>query len=428
MKIWFLSEVYFPDEQGTAFYTTGIAEGLARTHDVHVLCSSPTVTARGLKVPRKEVRNGVTIERRNGTILNKDILPRRAINILTYSAAILYRGLIRVKRGDVVIAVTSPPSTPYIAKMIAWCKGATCILRLEDVYPEILVATGMIPARGFLDTWLGRLNRLLFRSADRIVVLGRDMKALAEKRMDGAGKHIRIIRSWADTDVIEPSPRGDNALLKELGLAGKFVVSCVGNMGRAQAIEYIFEAITLLKHEEQIHFLFIGSGSRKKWMESEISKRGLTNVTIVGQRPRTEQSDFLNACDISMISLLPGVTGAGVPSRTYNIMAAGKPIIAVTRADSEVSMMVQEEKIGWVAPPVDAVDLVRAVLEACSDADALQQMGGRASAAARNKFSRENIIDEYRYMISEMHTISSTEKRTFSGRVFDEYRYLINNL
>ena len=311
-NIWFLSEVYFPDEQGTAFYTTGIAEGLAGTYNVHVLCSAPTVTARGSKVARKEIRNSVTIERCVGTTLNKDILPLRLINILTYSVTTLVKALVSVKKGDVVIAVTSPPSSPIMAKIVACCKGATCILRMEDVYPEILVATGMIRPKGGIDTCFGLLNKFLYKSADHIVVLGRDMKALAEQRIGATANHIQIIRSWADTDVITPAPKEDNALLKELGLTDKFVVSCVGNMGRAQAIEFIFEAISLLKDDQSIHFLFIGSGSKSAWVESEIRRRKLGNVTIVGQRPRNEQS-----CFIFLVKAAQGQTGHNILLHTF---------------------------------------------------------------------------------------------------------------
>lgn len=401
-NIWFLSEVYYPDEQGTAFYTTGIAEGLAELYNVHVICSAPTVTARGSQVARKEIRNSVTIERCLGTTFNKDVLILRLVNILTYSIATFFKALVNVKKGDIVIAVTSPPSSPYMAKLVALCRGAVCVLRLEDVYPEILVATGMIKPKGILDTCFGLLNKYLFKSSDRVVVLGRDMKALAEKRIGAASQNVRIIRSWADSDIVTPSPKAENTLLKELGLSNKFIVSCVGNMGRAQAIEYIFEAISLLKDDDSIHFLFIGSGSKRSWMEAEIAGSRLKNVTIIGQQPRSEQSVFLNACDISLISLLPGVTGAGVPSRTYNLMAAGTPIIAVTREDSEVALLVQEENIGWVVPPVDAIHLVQAIIDARSDAVKLSQMSIRAHAAAKNNFSREKILDQYRGLIREL--------------------------
>jgi colanic acid biosynthesis glycosyl transferase WcaI len=402
MKIWFLSEVYYPDEQGTAFYTTGIAEGLALSYEVHVLCSAPTVTARGAKVPRRELRNGVIVQRCFGTTLNKDILPLRIVNLLSYSAATFLKALVSVKRGDVVVAVTSPPSSPFVAQLVAWCKGASCIVRLEDVYPEILVATGLIPARGGIDRSLGFLTRILFRSADRLVVLGRDMKALAERRIGVGAGEIRIIRSWADTDTVAPAPRTRNTLLEELGLTGKYVVSCVGNMGRAQAVEFIFQAVVLLRDDPTIHFLFIGSGSKKTWLEYEIEYQGLTNVTVVGQRPRSQQSEFLNACDLSLISLLPGVTGAGVPSRTYNLMAAGKPIIAVTREDSEVALLVREEGIGWVVPPLVADHLVQAVLASRRDPGLLRVMGERARACAEGRFSREMIIAQYRALVAEL--------------------------
>ena len=394
-NIWFLSEVYYPDEQGTAFYTTGLAEGLAKQYSVGVLCSYPSVTARGSQVLQTEIRNGVLVERCMGTTYNKDIFVLRLVNIFTYSVALIIKALARIRRGDIVIVVTSPPSVPFIAKFVSYVSRARCILRLEDVYPEILVATGMITSKSSVNRILESLNRWLYRSVDRITVLGRDMRALAEKKTGADVNHIRLIRSWADTDIVFPLPKEGNLLLQELGLKNKFIVSIVGNMGRAQAIELIIEAIDLLKYCDKIHFLFIGSGAKRKWMELEVKSRVLKNITILNQRPRDDQTNFLNACDISIISLLPGMTGAGVPSRTYNIMAAGKPIISLTSKDSEVSLMVQEEGIGWVVPPDDADKLVQAILEASSDKERLVEMGHRASIAAKEKFSREKIIEEY---------------------------------
>jgi glycosyltransferase involved in cell wall biosynthesis len=400
--IWFVSEVYYPDEQGTAFYTTGLAEGLAKDFDVRVLCSYPTVTARGTQVPQREVRNGVVVERCMGTTLDKDILAFRLVNIFTCSVAILLKALAKVRKGDLVIAVTAPPSMPFVAKVISFLTGAKCILRLEDVYPEIMVATGLIQANTFLESFLSFLNRVLYRSADRLVVLGRDMHALIERKSGVSNNHCEIIRCWADTDIVRPVAKEANALLKELNLEGKFIVSCIGNMGRAQAIELILEAAYLLKGNPKVHFLFVGSGAKKTWLEQEIVRRGLSNISIVGQRPRTDQINFLNACDVSIISLLSGITGAAVPSRLYNIMAAGKPVISLTGSDSEVSLIVQEEGIGWVVPPGDPEDLVRAILDAVSDPEQLKAMGLRACAAANTKYPREKIIASYRALIEDV--------------------------
>ena len=398
-----LSEVYYPDEQATAFYMTGLAEGMANDFTVRVLCACPAVTARGMDVARTEVRNGVLIERCRGTTFNKNVFLLRVVNLLTGTVAIFLKALARVRKGDIVFVVTNPPSLPFIAKLCCILKGAECVMRVDDVYPEVMTATGMISANGLLSRLLGTLNNLLYKSIDRVVVLGRDMQALAEKKGRTGDGRISIISNWADTDSVRPAPRSTNPLLKELRIDDKFVITCAGNMGRAQAIESMFEAVNSLALDPRIHFLFIGSGAKRPWMERQVRDGRPANVTLIDQRSRDDQTDFLNACDVSMISLLPGITGAGVPSRLYNVMAAGKPVIAVAERNSEISLVVEEEGIGWVAPPSEGVGgILRAIGDARSNAARLKEMGNRARIAAEEKYSREKIIDKYRRMFMDM--------------------------
>jgi colanic acid biosynthesis glycosyl transferase WcaI len=139
-----VSEVYFPDEQGTAYYITKLAEGLAKDFAVPVLCGYPTVTARGSQVLAKETLNDVSIERCRGTTFNKDNLLLRLVNLSTLSVRVFLR-LFRVLRGnDVVIVVNGPHPLPYLTKVVCLFRRAKCILRIDDVYPEALVATGVL--------------------------------------------------------------------------------------------------------------------------------------------------------------------------------------------------------------------------------------------------------------------------------------------
>ena len=394
--------MYFPDEQGTAYYITKLAEGLAKDYAVTVLCGYPTVTARGSQVLANETLNGVSIERCRGTTFNKDNLLLRLANLSTLSVRVFFR-LFRVLRGnDVVIVVNGPHPLPYLTKVVCFFRRAKCILRLDDVYPEALVATGVLAENSMAAHFLGSLNTMLYRGVDRLVVLGRDMQALAEKRTRNGANHIRIIHNWGDVDTVSPKSKATNPLLNELGLQDRFVVSCAGNMGRAQAIGVMFDAITQMRTNNAIHFLFVGSGAKRPWMEKQIQERNLANVTLLDQRPRSDQENFLNACDIAMASLMPGMSGAGVPSRMYNIMAAGKPIIAIAEPDSELSLVVQEEQIGWVVAPDDSKKLAEIILEACRDRKALTQMGERARVAAELKYSRSRIIQGYRDLISSL--------------------------
>jgi len=398
-RVWIVSEVYYPDEQGTAYYMTGLAEGLAPYFEVTVLSGYPSVTARGTPVPRKEIRNGVRILRCRGTAFNKDIVVLRLINLFTKSVSVFFEGMGGIRRGDLVLSVTGPHILHYPIRVAAFLRGAKSVLRVDDVYPDVLIATGMVGRRSPVALFLAAANRILYRSVDRVVVLGRDMKTLICGKIGTPTGHVVIIPNWADIDTVLPTPKAGNQLLGELGLADKFVVQCAGNMGRAQGIENMFAAAGLLKDDEGISFLFIGSGARRPWMEDEVKNKGLRNVVLADQRPRSDQHCFLNACDMGMLSLLKGMTGAGAPSRIYNIMAAGKPLIIIADRDSEPARIVMEEGMGWVVPPDRPGQLADAVISARSDPEKLAEMGRRARLAAEMKYPRDVIVESYKALI-----------------------------
>ena len=401
-NLWFITEAYYPDEVGTAYYMTKLAEGLAAFFKVKALCGFPIYNARGIRVPKREIHNHVHIKRCRGTTFNKDRFLLRIVNLATISLSIFFTALLDIKKNDIVIVVTSPPMLPFTIKTACWLKKATCILRIDDVYPETLIAAGMLNPQSFAATLLRSLNKKLYHKVDEIVVLGRDMERLARKKVPNSNKTITIIPNWADVDEIYPMPKNQNALLKELDLEGKFMVLCAGNMGRAQAIEMMFQAANLLKNNKSIHFLFIGSGAKKPWMYHAVSEMHIKNVTILNQRPRHDQINFLNACDINMVSLVSGMTGAGVPSRMYNIMAAGKPIVAIAPSDSELCRVVMEEEIGWIVSPNQPNLLKDVILEAYSNPHRLKEMGTKARLEAENKYSPQSILNEYCKLIRSL--------------------------
>jgi glycosyltransferase involved in cell wall biosynthesis len=175
-------------------------------------------------------------------------------------------------------------------------------------------------------------------------------------------------------------------------------VQFAGNIGRVQGIEQMLAASEILKNEN-IHFIFIGNGAQKKWLVEQVHSRQLTNVTLLDFMPRKEQQVFLNSCDIGLVSLTSGMTGLGVPSKTYNILAAGKPIIAIVEPTSEIGLLVQEERVGWVVPPLDPEGLASAIREA-SKSSKLDEMGHRAREVAEHKYSLEAIVLKYREIFS----------------------------
>ncbi|MEK7854445.1 MAG: glycosyltransferase family 4 protein, partial [Acidobacteriota bacterium] len=226
-----------------------------------------------------------------------------------------------------------------------------------------------------------------------------DMLELMTRKTAGLDVPISVVPNWAELETVFPAPRSHNNLLEELEIADKFVILYAGNMGPPNEMEAIIQAADILRDRDEIHWVFLGTGAKRPWLMNEIRVRNLKTVTVLDPRPRSEQSVFLNACDIALVSLVNGMLGVSMPSRTYNILAAGKPILAIAEAGSEIALIVEEENVGWVVPPAAPKELAEAVVKAQARAIELPDMGRRARNAAESKYSVELAIEGYRSIL-----------------------------
>lgn len=401
-KVRIVSEVYYPEETGTGYFLTRIAEGLSPHFPVHVLCGQPTYTSRGVRAPAREVHRGVTIRRCRATTFDVNVFFLKLMNLVTISLSIFFHSLLMFRRHDVVLVATNPPVLPFFIAIACKMRGAKCVLLLQDVYPETLVAAGMFPKEALPVRILNWLTKVLYEEMETICVLGRDMDALVRKKLGGKvspGK-ITTIRNWADVDQITPDSSVRDTFLGELGLKDRFVLQYAGNMGNVHGIECLLEAaIRMSMIDESVHFLFIGFGAKKKWLEEAVKANGLGNVTILPNRPRSEQQAFLNACDIAISAFVPGMSGVGVPSRMYNIFAAGKPVIGAVEDDSEFALVVREENVGWIVPPNQPGIMVDVIRKARADRPRLDEMGRRARMVVERKYTFQHVIRSYRELL-----------------------------
>lgn len=394
-RLWLICELYYPEVNATGHYITQIGTGLADEFDVSVICGQPNYLSKGVRAPARDTHKGVNIFRVWSTTLNKNVLAFRLINMLTIGTSMFLKCLRLFKRGDRVLVVTAPPSLPYTTALAVLAKGSSYVVLLHDLYPDILVAVGKTKADSFLYNSIERLNRWLYKHATRLVVVGRDMHERVSNKSKGLDVPIVTIPNWADLDAIEPSAKDTNKLLRELGINDKFVLMYAGNIGHPTDIETIIEAADRLRGEASIHFVFVGSGAKSGWLEKEVRERGLDNVSVLGQLPREDQNTFLNACDVGLVSLIPGMIGTAMPSRTYNILAAGKPIIALTEPGSELAQVIDEENVGWHTVGGDPVGLIEIIHAAMKDQEILRDMGNRARHAAETKYSPQRAIGSY---------------------------------
>lgn len=396
-KVWVIGEPYAPEENTTAYYLTQTAEGLAQKLDVAVLCGQPSYLSRGVLAPKRETRNKVDVKRCKGTTLDKNVLPFRLLNMLTLGGSMFFNALFRFKKTDKVLVVTAPMSLPFLIALACQIRRVPFAFLLHDSYPEVLTAVGSSKPESFLVKTINRLNKWLYARADKIITVGRDMEEIVKTKLLENPEKVVTIQNWASLEEVSVIKRDENELLQELNLQDKFVFLYAGNMGPPQDVESIIAAAELLKKDgnEEIHFLFIGAGGKKKWLETEIKNKNLSNITLLPPRPRSDQTNFLNACDVALVPLIKGMKAVAMPSRTYNFLAAGKPILAIVEAGSEPAIVVEEENVGWVSPPHEPEKLKETILQAYSERDKFDEIRKRSRHAAETKYSFETALQKY---------------------------------
>lgn len=400
-RLWVISELYHPERTSTGYFLTCIAEGVADEFNVGVICAQPTYAARGTRAARHEIRGGVEVFRCPSTTLSKDVLPFRLLNALTLAASTAFRALRSLRRGDVALVVTNPPILPLVIAAVCRVKGARLIVLVHDVYPDVLTVTGLLRRESFIVRALRYGYDIVFRQARHVVVLGRDMLSLLEDRVDAA--KLAIIPNWGDVDSVQPLPRAQNRLLREHGIMDRFVAHYLGNMGRTHDLDVLLAAAVELEKED-IHFIFTGDGYKRPALQDAAEGSGVGNVTLLPGCPREQVEEHLNACDVAIISFRRGMSGVSVPSRLYNVLAAGKPILAVCDRTAETARVVVEHRCGWVVEPENLAGVVQVLRQARAAPELLAEMGARARSAAVEHYTLDRVIQKYDALVRPLLT------------------------
>jgi len=420
MQLVILSELYYPELDATGYFVTGIAEGLAATQDatIRVLCAQPTYHNRTTLAPWREERRGVRIRRLWSARCNPRKILGRLINFSTVSFSMFAAALMVIRRGDHVLVVTNPPLLPFLSRLACAMRGARMILLVHDVYPEVLAVVGALRSDGWFWRLLEATNRRLYQSCTKVVVLGRDMQAIVDRKIGRSGLSV-IIPNWADVDVIRPEERRNELLFEHLRgcewpeskrrekllnrvQANPLVVLYCGNHGRTHDFDTLLRVAMQMAADPSVLFLFVGEGSGKPRAMALAEELGLPNTAFSHRVAEQELSATLALGDLCAIALKPRMSGVSVPSRMYNLMAAGRPILAITEPDSELGVVVAEERIGWICSSGDVEGVTDVIRFAKANRETLAMMGKRARAAACVRYSRVAGIWKWASLVDDL--------------------------
>lgn len=299
-----------------------------------------------------------------------------------------YRNALREKDVDVLSISSTPPLNLLVVKKLKKKRDFKIVYNLQDIFPDSLANTGL-SKRGSLLWKIGRkMEDQGYAAADKIVVISEDFKKnIMEKGVPE--EKIVMIRNWVDENAVVSVDRKDNSLFDTYGLdRNKFYVCYSGNVGMTQNMDMLLDVAKSLMSDERIGFVIVGDGAYKARVEERIAAEGITNITLVPFQPYEKISEVFSIGDCGLIISKKGVGSNSVPSKTWSVMSASRPVLASFDKGSELDMIVTENNCGICVEANDAEAFRAAVVKMADERDKNAEMGKNGRKYIENNLTR----------------------------------------
>ena len=387
--LWIISELFPPEETSTGYIMGEIANAMTMKYNVKVICG-PEVYDEKKKVVSGNcsvIDKSIQLYRVPAVKEDKNSKLSRIKKFLLMSWQLYKVAKKEIKREDTVLMVSNP--FPLIVMMGHLRKHGDFKLTMlvHDIYPEGLFTDMTLPSIAYKIT--EKIFNKAYSRVDTFISIGRDMNDILERKCYGQKHQPKIvnIENWGDVDGIIPKARISDGFIK---------IQYAGNIGNAQGLDEMVEII----HEANnpfVKFGIWGTGSAEERIKRKVENLNLQEkVAFYGPYTRSQQIEVLNDSDISLVTLVKGMYGLGVPSKTYNILAAGKPILYVGEHGTEIWRTVEENQIGYCFEPDDRSGIAGLIKSlSAKNISQLIEMGKKARMVAEHNYSKNAILKKF---------------------------------
>lgn len=374
MNILFLDAYYEPETIAYTHLERDLIEGLISDgHKIDIICPIPT---RGIdKKTREKYKNKKLEKKYNGFVTVKRFMaPQEGKNPLGRAFRYFwcnfrtYQIAVKNKDIDIVFSNSTPPTQGALSALVArrlskkTGKKVPFLYNLQDIFPDSLVNSNLTHKDSILWKIGRKLENFTYRHADKIIVISQSFKRnLLAKGV--SEKKIKIISNWIDLESVHPVERKDNKLIDEFNLDPcKFFVVYAGNFGAAQGADIIIKVAMELQEYNNIQFVIFGGGPY--FEEAKKQSENLPNVFIHELMPQNRISEVYSLGDVALITCKKGTGNAGMPSKTWSIMACNTPIIASFDEESDLADVIKNSGAGVCVNPEDVFALSDAIVKA----------------------------------------------------------------
>lgn len=387
-----VTQHYYPEQGASAQLINDLAEGLHnRGLNIKVLTMANNKNTEQVN----DIRVHYLKNTMGGEKSSTSIQQKLAKGIFFFYSSLIWCSR-NTKQGDTLLIASNPPFIGLLGVILKLTKSTNYIFIFQDIFPRSAILSGAIKENGLTAYALNVIMRLTCRCASYTIVLSESMKERFYKDI-GRLKTVRVIPNWSIVKY-EGSVRSTNLFAKKHSFANYFTVQYSGNFGRLHDIETILRAATDLQ-TIPVRFVFIGGGFKEKIIKEYITKNNSGNIKCYPYQDRSLLSQSLEACDLAVISLIPGAEDTVSPSKFYGIIASGRGVLLISEKNSDLAELMKEYDCGIIIKPGDRRTLANTISSLAQQPNRVSQMGKNALKLYLEKFGKDKSIDSYASLI-----------------------------
>ena len=394
-----VTQYYRPEMLGSGPFCADLAEWLTRRgRRVTVLAGPPHYPDATMfagqrdQMARHEVINGVAVERVRSEIpAHASARARIAAELSFFLSGVKALLAGRIQRHSVVISLCPSVLSVALGAMVCRRDGHHVAL-VHDIQSGLAKGLGMVKLKGLAGI-MRRAERAILNRADLVVVLTPEMAQ--ELRGNGIRSAIEILPIWVDLNRFAPPA---------LDRSGPLRILYSGNLGRKQGLGQIVELAALLQQSRpELSITIRGKGNQAEALRAEIRARNLNNIRFEDPLPFDAFHQGLSEADIHLVPQAPDAANFALPSKIYNIMAAGRPFVATAQSGSPL-WRIHEKSQGFLCvPPSDPAAFARAVMTLADDAELRRRLGERGRRFVEENNERTKVLADFEASIDMLH-------------------------
>lgn len=316
-----------------------------------------------------------------------------------------WKGL-SAKDVDCIYLASTPPIQGMLGAFLKKRKNVPFVYNLQDIFPDSLVNNGLAKKGGLL--WkIGRvIENFTYRHADKIIVISEDFK----KNIMAKGvpeEKIVVVYNWVDQNAVVDIPREKNKLFDAYGLdKSKFYVTYNGNIGLSQNLDMLLSVAEEFQSAKvqafhgneicctDIHFVLVGNGAYLDEVKRLVNEKKLKNVHLLPFQPYEDISHVFSLGDASLVISKPGTGAASVPSKTWSIMSASRPVLA-NFDENELKQIVEKHHCGIFTKAGDKEAFKQSILALYNNREMAVEMGKNGRQFVMDNLTREVGTQKY---------------------------------